>query len=154
MTELSKVRELSHDTLVRLVADVWEIDGWSTISVDPNEKLELNFGDQSLKITVPSDPPVNIIAIQTLPCIRVEYIYIKQGGPDKIIGPRDLAGIGAATSAQHTPTATIVTTGAVEESIWNTRAGRGLQIVDGATLCKVIEIYADQGLDYDEYFEQ
>jgi len=155
MVEKSQLRELSHETLVQLVADVWEIDGWSTHITDPGEKFELEIYDQELEFTVPSgDTAINIIATQSVPCFRIEYIHIRQGGPDEVVGNNDLRDFNSAVNAQHTPTGTFVTTGTVEETIWNTRVGRGLQIIDGAMLCDVIEEYTDRGLDYDHYFEQ
>lgn len=154
MVEIPRVRELSQDELVSLVADIWEQrDGWSTQVVDPPQTVEIQADDQEMELTLDdTDASPNLVAVQSDPYIDVAVVYVRQGGEDDIVDRSDFRDISGIAGNPGVDNGIIVTTGAAEEGLWDTRMYHGDKIVNGAKLCDLIEQYADQGLDYDQYF--
>lgn len=159
---LAEIRELSKNELVELVADLWEVrPGWRTIVVDPGDKLELEINGDPVDISIPDtkepglediEVPVDILAIQEEPYVELEYIHVRHGSEDEVIGDDHFYSFNQTSTGYQVTKSVIVTTGAGPSRTVDKRLYEGNKLVEGSDLCNLIEQYTEYGFDYDAYF--
>lgn len=154
MIELRQLRNLSHDELVHLVKDIWDLrTGWSAQIVNPPQTVNVSVADQESEVKIEDGKvSADILAIQSHPYIQVDLVHVRQGDENNIVDYEDTTRFSPA-AGMTVDTGVIVTTGAVDNDIWDTRLDMKSKLIDGATLCELVDKYSDEGIDYEQYFE-
>jgi hypothetical protein len=158
---LTEIRKLSHDELVELVANLWEVrPGWRTRIVETGDEVNLEIKGDSMEMVVPQgenprypdvEIPVHILAIQEEPYVELEFIHVHQANEEDVIEDAQLDSFEQASNGYRVRKSVIVTTGAGPDKTVDEQLYYGHRLVEGAELCNLIEQYTEYGFDHNAY---